>query len=497
MEYELVEPRAAALVESLRAFGYDLGSAIADLIDNSISAGAKNIWIEFIWDGENSLIGVSDDGQGMEDSILRNAMRLGSQNPNTPRSAKDLGRFGMGMKTASFSQCRCVTIRSKIKSSQTTTKRWDLDHLARTDAWQVLLNARENAETHFERLVDLRSGTCVLWQTLDRIPGVRRGATEKDRETFFRQCEIVEQHLGLTFHRILQSSQGAKLFINNRAILPDDPFFITAATQILQEQNVVDSVGNEILIEPFVMPHESKLADSGARAKAGDSRDWRAKQGFYIYRQDRLLVAASWFGFRGWRKDEFHKLARIRISLTNSSDEEWQIDVTKQKASPPESLKACLQRIGRYTRERAKKVYSFRGSRTSSRTATSKHFVWEQIDKHGETSFSVNREHPLIASLLKDPAGNKKRDFVNALKLIEQSIPVRLIASVERVDTIDSLSPDSSKNPEEIQAMLVQAWRGLREQGFDHTQAISLLSAWEPFDNFPDLLAHLEAQPPY
>jgi hypothetical protein len=359
-DFEVVEPRAASLVESLRAFGYDLGSAIADIVDNSISAKATTIRVDFTWDGAASTISISDDGEGMDKQALRSAMRLGSRNPNEQRGGHDLGRFGLGLKTASFSQCRCVTVISKTNGGEESVMRWDLDHLSDKDAWHVLLSTRDGAMTDRVGLKKLKSGTLVLLQDLDRVSGIPSKDAAGNKESFMRQCEEVEEYLALVFHRIIEARKGVQILVNDRGIKPVDPFFVVEATQILQSHKLRDSNGATVMVEPFVMPHESKVTDRLAREKAGDSRDWVAKQGFYIYRQDRLLVAGSWLGFRGWRKDEHHKLARIRISITNQSDDLWQIDVTKRKAKPPEQFKEALRKIGETTRERAKRVYTFR-----------------------------------------------------------------------------------------------------------------------------------------
>lgn len=494
MSFEIVEPRAAALVESLRAFGYDLGSAIADLVDNSISAGATNVWIDFRWNGAESSISLTDDGRGMSEVTLRNAMRLGSRHPGDPREAADLGRFGLGLKTASFSQSRCVSVLTKESKENPVLRRWDLDHLARTDAWQVLLAPRQGAERNFSRLSDLESGTCVLWQDLDRISGASCDGSDKNRDLFISQCEEVERHLALIFHRLLQGER-LRIFVNDHAIRPLDPFFVSEATQILQEHHLKDSSGGEILVEPFVMPHESKLPDGDAKAWAGDSRDWVARQGFYIYRQDRLLVAGSWLGFRGWRKDEHHKLARIRISLTNSSDEEWQIDVTKRKATPPEMLRESLQRIGQRTRERAKRVYTFRGTRLTSGNPMDLKFVWEQVILHGQASYSINRDHPLVRALT---ASESKKGEVNALlKLVEETLPTLLIAAGGPEYAKPSPTPQVVSNQSGVKVMLLQAWNALRDSGLDHADAMIALAGWEPFNAHLALLAEVEANPPY
>lgn len=493
--FEKVEPHAAALVESLRAFGYDLGSAIADLVDNCISAGARNVWIDFCWDGVNSCVAITDDGRGMGESTLRNAMRLGSRHPSETRDAEDLGRFGLGLKTASFSQCRCVTVVTKEHGGNSVIRRWDLQHLAKTDAWQVLLSAREDSEIRLERFSNLQSGTCVLWQDLDRIPGVTGQAPEKNRNLFLSQCEIVESHLALVFHKLLQQQSRFRLFVNDHPVSPIDPFFISEATQILQEHQLPDGSGGEVLVEPFVMPHESKLPDSEARAWAGDSRDWVSRQGFYVYRQDRLLVAGSWLGFRGWRKDEHHKLARIRISLTNNSDDKWQIDVTKRKATPPEAIREQLRRIGERTRERAKRVYTFRGARLTSAYQRQTKFVWEQIVLHGEVSYRINREHPLIAGLAE--SGNRKAEVEAVLKLIEETIPTLLIAAGGPEGTASKKPQQDSAGLSAVRGMLLQAWHALRDSGLSHHDAMKALGEWEPFDAHPELIAELQTTPPY
>ena len=130
--FEVVQPNAAAMIESLRALGYSTKTAVADLIDNSIYAGAPNVWVNLFWDGVDSYVAICDDGGGMNAAVLRNAMRPGSRNPLEKRDARDLGRFGLGLKSASFSQCRRLTVASKDGSGSTEVRRWDLDYVNST-----------------------------------------------------------------------------------------------------------------------------------------------------------------------------------------------------------------------------------------------------------------------------------------------------------------------------------------------------------------------------
>src|SRR4051812_12743919 len=132
---EEVPPDPAALIESMRAFGYSLPAAIADLIDNSITAGARHVDVRLHWAGDDSWIAVSDDGGGMRDAELTKAMQLATRNPNDPRNPADLGRFGLGLKTAAFSQARSLTVASRPPGSAVAVRRWDLDHVAERQSW--------------------------------------------------------------------------------------------------------------------------------------------------------------------------------------------------------------------------------------------------------------------------------------------------------------------------------------------------------------------------
>ena len=138
-DFDLVAPRADALMESLRATGYSLPDAVSDLIDNSITAGARNIWLHFQWAGTDSWVSILDDGCGMSEPALIDAMRIGSRSPREAREPSDLGRYGLGLKTASISQARSLTVATRIAGrTGTSAKRWDLDHLASTGDWQLL-----------------------------------------------------------------------------------------------------------------------------------------------------------------------------------------------------------------------------------------------------------------------------------------------------------------------------------------------------------------------
>ncbi|MEI7837383.1 MAG: hypothetical protein WCK05_13365 [Planctomycetota bacterium] len=149
--------------------------------------------------------------------------------------------------------------------------------------------------------------------------------------------------------------------------------------------------GHSIEVQPFVLPHLSKLDADTHRGTAG-IRGWNAQQGFYIYRNSRLLVPGDWLGIKGWRQEEHYKLARIRLDLPDALDKEWEIDVTKSRARPPEALRRELARIGERTRSVAKRVYSHRGAKLLPAAGQQRVFLWEQTAKHNQVFYRINRK---------------------------------------------------------------------------------------------------------
>ena len=202
--YDLAEPEPSALVESLRAFGYSLKTAIADLIDNSIAAKAKNIWLRFEWNGADSRITIRDDGEGMTEKSLIAAMRPGSQSPLDLRSPTDLGRFGLGLKTASFSQCRRLTVVSRVLNGRTAVRSWDLDYVKKTREWR-LLKTIEPAVLKLLKESIPEHGTVVLWENMDRITGNDHPEDDKAHQRFLQAIDLTKQHLEMVFHRYLES----------------------------------------------------------------------------------------------------------------------------------------------------------------------------------------------------------------------------------------------------------------------------------------------------
>lgn len=480
--YDLAQPDPASLVESLRAFGYNLQTAIADLIDNSVAAKAKHIWIHFQWAGTDSQIIIEDDGEGMTEEELAAAMRLGSQSPLDERSPKDLGRFGLGLKTASFSQCRCFTVISKSIKGNLAMRRWDLDYVHQTKEWRLL------------KEIDLKSlqlkgknmqnhGTIVLWQKMDRVTGYVRSNDVKAYKRFLEIAEKTKRHLEMVFHRYLEPSNGLTIHINDHPIKPWDPFLRgEMATQELPIEKLICN-GKEFTVLAYILPHQSKISRDLYLHAAG-SRGWNAQQGFYVYRNERLLIGGDWLDL-GFQKEEHYKLARIQIDLPNCMDGEWQIDVKKSRAKLPGYLKSDLKRIATLARERAVDIYRLRGKVMARQNAQNFVFLWEQKTRHGKFFYSINRDHPLI----KQVYGLTNRfDLEALLSMLEETIPVTHILVTNNGESEKFTTPYEYAPPEILKNVLSSSYKALLNTGVVAEEAKRRLLSMDPFNLFPSFL---------
>lgn len=474
LEFDVVPPQADALMESLRATGYSLPDAVADLVDNSITAGARNVWLNFRWAGSGSQVSILDDGCGMSEAELMEAMKVGSKSPQEEREASDLGRFGLGLKTASISQARAVTVASKARNNgRVAARRWDLDHLATTKDWQLLRVPIASAGNDAERLAELTHGTLVSWDKLDRLVGDSAPDDERARQLFHEGLRAVEEHLAMVFHRFMAPPNPISIWINGQPIRPWDPFLADEpATQRLSSEVLAPLV----TVTPFVLPHHSRLPADSHRI-AGGPEGWNAHQGFYVYRNRRLLVAGDWLGL-GFVKEEHYKLARIQVDLPNSLDHEWEIDVRKSQARPPLRFHDTLRRIARAVRQRAVDVYRHRGRSIARSTGRSSTFVWTRRVKEKKVSYVINRDHPLIADVL--GAGTvESRRVRQLLRLIEEYVPIQQIwVDLAEGDESESV-PFESATDREIKSLIRALYSAFVRAGLSRSEALDRLGATE------------------
>lgn len=278
--YEVAPPLAGALIELLRGFGYSAATALADLVDNSISAGAKSVWLNFHFAGQSSFITLLDNGRGMPCEELRRAMTLGGVGPLTTRRADDLGRFGLGLKTASFSQCRCLTVSSK-NASQVHTRRWDLDYIARPDVadWRLLSAPRIGSESLLGTLERVENGTLVIWDGLDRIVGNAEAQNQAAGNAFYDLAERIGKHLSMVFHRYIEGQfPDLRILVGGHRIQPWDPFLRSKLATFATPVETIHRANGAVELEGFVLPHKDQLGPD--YEQAGGMEGWTAQQGF-------------------------------------------------------------------------------------------------------------------------------------------------------------------------------------------------------------------------
>ena len=388
---EETPPKANAMINTFRAFGYNLQTAIADIVDNSISAKASTVWLNYAWEGAKSWVSILDDGTGMDKAELVDAMTPGSKDPNDERDENDLGRFGLGLKTSSFSQCKILTVVTKKHNEDVLKRCWNLDHVNQTGKWSLLDYISDSS--YLDELDKLKSGTLVLWESLDRLVGNAHKDNEAARRVFLEEFEGVEKHLGLVFHRYIDKRK-IKLYINGALIRAWDPFMKEELGSQLIHNEYLN--GQDINIKCYVLPHISKLNEETRKKARID--EWYALQGFYIYRNERLLLYGDWLGL--FSKNEHYKNARILIDIPNKLDHLWKIDIKKATATPSISIRKDLVRLGKMTRLAAANIYRFRGNQIildDSIRSFDFQSVWKASKlRDGSVKYYVNQKHPII-----------------------------------------------------------------------------------------------------
>jgi hypothetical protein len=483
-EWDIVEPRADSLIESLRAFGYSPETAIADLLDNSLYAKAHAVAVHFEWAGRDSFVAVTDDGDGMSESGLLAAMRPGSLSPLDGRQASDLGRFGLGLKTASFSQARELTVLTRqAPGTDLVARRWDLDTVAATKQWRLLRSAPELLPTGAFKPVG--KGTTVYWTKCDRLVGDVESTDTVAHKRFLETIDRVRQHLALTFHRFLSGRGRVRIKVNGQDVPVIDPFLSAHPSTLGLDNERLPLLGQVIEVQPYVLPHRSKLGAADLDLATG-AASWNQQQGFYVYRGRRLLVAGDWLNL-GFAKEEHAKLARIRVDFPPELDHEWQIDVKKSTARPPRPLIPDLRRIASATRRSAEDVYRHRGKLMLQHSAQPFVLSWQEVKRRdGSRAYRVNRRHPLVEQVLQN-AGSARKDIERLLRFVEETVPTTLIG-IGIAATLDNQPIPFQDGEKEILEMLRYVHTRMIADGVKSADALRVLSAADPFNAHLDVV---------
>ena len=432
------KPTADVLMFSMRAMGYSFESAVADIIDNSISACASHIQIRFPVDPADCYVVVCDDGEGMSRQELFDAMKYGSEQKRDGRSETDLGRFGLGLKAASLSQCRKLTVASK-KDGQISAYAWDLDIIEEKHDWYVIECSDDEIRNirFIEWLDDLPSGTVVVWEDFDFI--------EKSSGSVYAELnklqESTSDYLSLIFHRYLNRPPQTRLSIkvNNFQLVGYDPFLENHnKTNVRRKISIPikDSQGIErmVTVQPFILPFQKDLSAEDKKLSGG-IENYRSKQGFYVYRNERLIVWGSWFGRH---RDELTKYARIRVDIPNTLDDIWGIDIKKQSAKIPNSIKNRLTKAVDEAMDLAIKAQTYRGR--IAKIDEEVDYIWDRIQDRDQFLYRINR-NSRIFDLIKEKVDDETWSRIDmVLEEIENAVLCQNI-KLPAEKTVDLVMP--------------------------------------------------------
>lgn len=434
--FELL-PNAKMLLASLRSVGYTEETAIADIVDNSISSIATKVQLYFDWD--NRRIIIADNGVGMSKKELCDSMKIGSADPSTVREYNDLGRFGMGMKTASFSLGKKLLVITKQNRLDVNAE-WDLEHVETTDKWEVVIHSTKEEQVIIDSINEQvefsqwDNGTVIILSMLDRL--IDEKNPDKSKAKFYKTLKKIKLHLSMIFHRFIEED-GLEIYVNGNRLAPWNPFVrCNPATMELPCEEFYD--GNaEVYIEPFILPHKNKFEDEDAYRRAGGPKDWLNQQGFYVYRNRRLIVHGTWFG--KFKKEPAYNLARIQLDMSSESDFEWGIDIKKSKATLPVVIEESITQVAYLAIEKSVAVYNSRGvyNRKNTLNNTSLKYVWEQRkNSSGNYMFYLNKKHPMLMQLMNELSNESKKRLKTYLSLIENYSPTMLSGVISGISNV-------------------------------------------------------------
>lgn len=464
----------------MRAVGYSFETAVADVIDNSIAADAKTVHLLASAEGPPR-VSIFDDGSGMDRGTAIIAMKLAARSPTDARSETDLGRFGLGLKTASLSQCRRLTVATK-QDGKLTLLRWDLDQVIKSRRWLVReLAASDLPSLYGHELLDrVRHGTLICWEEMDHLL-LTEGTSQADFDAAMLR---VRDHCALVFHRFITGSDARQIVmtINGNAFPEFDPFLTRnrATEQRTEDLKLADRV---LPVVAYTLPFIGKLSSTDRRLALAPG-GFRDSQGFYVYRAGRLVIWGTWFRLN--TKSEMGKLARVRVDVPNSLDHLWVLDIKKSSASPPRELREALKNLATEFISPSTRVQRFRGRRVKGADSITR--MWNVIVERETFRYEVNRDHPVVRAFVESLDPDQIPPLEGLIEAIEQAFPV--------MDAHNRLAEDGTAGGPEsaLEAAVANALRLRPMFGDTHagTDAyIELFTAMEPYcqiEGFPPAL---------
>jgi hypothetical protein len=413
-------PDPKSHIKTLMRIGYTLNSAVADIIDNSIAATAKHIEVYAPPSDGEPTISILDNGLGMSPDELIQNMRIGCKDPDEEREKGDLGRFGSGMKTASFSQARQLTVITKSKDHPLVAAKWDIDKIEDTNSWCLEVFDEDEASQLDGFRLDLTSGsgTQIIWR---KLICVEHGSHARDYNSeLAAKLSELKSYLALHFHRFMSGSDKRSFRLNNDIIEPVDPFMTGEAGYQEGPSEKMRCKGGHIQIRTHVLPHFKNMKRARLE-ELGGADGITQKQGLYIYREKRLISAGGWLGMS--RNSQLGALARVQVDIPSSLDNDWSTDVKKASLQIPPRVKRELRKFLADPVKRSKKTYKYRGKLDAANA------FWKICEDEDTKviTYQIDPDNELLESLVAKCGKEESQLLIGYLKQLAAQLPINHI----------------------------------------------------------------------
>lgn len=430
--FEDVTPNPEFLIKSISEQGYSLEAAIADLIDNSISAEAKNVEILTDIENEPFKLYLTDDGIGMSLEELKENMKFPSSSPEKLRQNNDLGRFGLGMKTASFSQTRKFTVISRKKGIEKFNARtWDLEILKSEKAWKLIVNTEDEinkllldyqkiSKEHLKAFNNFGVNTIIIWEGLYKFEEYLK--LENRKKALKKEIsEITSDYLSLVFHKFMEQPNFLKIRINNSILEPFNPFPKKEKDLRVLEFREKTFSKDIIKMEGYILPsrsiEESKNGNSIWTTKYKSLIDM---EGIYIYRSNRIILFGGWNGII--KRAPRMQLARLKVDIGNSVDHLLHLNVAKSQVIIPHDLKKAFEDYVEVLKYESNKEYFNRTSKSISNKNENKFSLFEKVPSNKGMKVELNKNYPLLKEIENELSEKSKSNLKILIKMINTQI---------------------------------------------------------------------------
>ncbi len=440
----ILPPDPERVMEGLRDTGYNFNTALADIIDNSIAADATKIDISIDLNPKNEVtVYIADNGIGMDEDGLINAMRYGSKQREDPSS---LGKFGLGLKTASTAFCRCLSVVSRGNTDDTVRKvQWDLDYIAETREWNLKHpNPSEEDIEILDSTTEGGTGTLVIWEKTDRLLKTYNNKSSA-KTALKRTVNDLQFHISMVYQRFLDPedtrARNISISLNGTDLHAWDPFCLKEDdTENLFDETIdvemPDGRKLAFILRAYMLPRRENFSTSKARDEARLSNDM---QGFYIYRENRLIHACDWLNM--FSKEPHFSLLRVEFSFDHTLDDLFNVDIKKSRILLNEDIFAHVKdKIMPAPRRAAEERY---------RKGTSKDVVKKARDAHDASNKNIDEKASAVEESKVTVTGKDQVQLENQHGTFTHKITIRSAAKAGqyRVIPVDSIDDGQLWNP--------------------------------------------------